>query len=273
MEEILLFSIKLKCYNGETSKKRVFTIVVNQVDNGCTKVRRYGAYVGARCSVPQGSAFGPWPLGQRAWRSGGEKMAGKDQHKSKGDNGPERSFGHAPLWALVLCFGATAVCFHEITKMNTCFIRSKDAVQRDLGAMQESVCTDHTKVAMFGHRFKDGCTAARQKVHEGIVQSSFRCWMESHRLYRIVSLENTYANVALVVIVLFGLMQIKDYYLRKSFSEHTVEMLRLQSEVGVRRRHMQADHERVRSKSERPRRTPEFHMALHGGKSSISRVR
>lgn len=132
-------------------------------------------------------------------------------------------FHELSLWTLFKIVLITGLVLFEFTKLNTCFIQNKDMVQRDLGARQESVCVDHTKVAMFGHRFGKGCEEARRSVEEGIIHGTYTCFVEKHRIYGILSFDNVYVNVMMGILVLYICSSIKDYCIQVQVAKQNAD--------------------------------------------------
>ena len=148
------------------------------------------------------------------------------QHKQK--KGCFGSFMHffnvLSLWTLLKMTLVIGLFLYEFTKLNTCFIQHSDLVNRDMGAQQESVCTDHTKVAMFGHRFNKGCEDAIRSVQEGIIHGTYTCFVEKHQIYSIASFDNMYMNIAIVCIFLYMLSLVKDYYTQTHIAKQHMEV-------------------------------------------------
>ncbi len=148
------------------------------------------------------------------------KYSSNDTYTTKKTFLTKISFLSIVYLCLFVCFG-----LYEATKFHSCYIQSKDLINRDHGAHKESVCIDDSKIARFGHRFGKGCKDALQSVEEGITHLTYKCFVSRHKIYDLVSLDNMYMNIFMGLTILYVLMLVKDHYTQVQIAKHQTKIL------------------------------------------------
>ena len=129
------------------------------------------------------------------------------------------------LWVLMKICIVAAFVLWEVAKFNSCYIEKSELIGRDIGAEKQEVCTDDFKIARYGHRFGAGCRAARQSVEEGLIHSTYECFISKHNFYKVLSFDNMYMNAFLAIGLFFVLSLFKDYWVQTRTAEMNFAMI------------------------------------------------
>jgi hypothetical protein len=123
-------------------------------------------------------------------------------------------------WRLIFVLGLLCIFGPiEYGRANACHAEKSKLIRGDTEALQESVCADPEKMARLGHRFALSCREAQRIVDEGVIAATWSCYLESHAIYRIVSLDNYYMNIFFALLAFYALMLLKDYLVAVRWAE------------------------------------------------------
>jgi hypothetical protein len=118
----------------------------------------------------------------------------------------------------ILCFVLLVVAsvVYEGLKLHSCFLEKRDAVRNDARFASEAFCTDSTYIKQYPDRLAPECLKAQRVVDRGVVSAVLECFIDKHVVVQFFSFENTYVNLVFILLILYSLSLIKEYWVQTS---------------------------------------------------------